>query len=91
MRSVLLLASTAAAIVTGASGVFAQQLIEPYPADPPYYNEYAPSGSSAYRYRSDTPALVPARPVSCGEFRYWNGTACVDARYNTPYIGPRLP
>jgi hypothetical protein len=34
-------------------------------------------------------AVVPVRPVSCGEFRYWNGTACVDARYNTPYIGPR--
>jgi hypothetical protein len=34
-------------------------------------------------------AVVPVRPVSCGEYRYWNGTACVDARYNTPYIGPR--
>lgn len=34
-------------------------------------------------------AVVPLRPVSCGEFRYWNGTACVDARYNTPYLGPR--
>jgi hypothetical protein len=34
-------------------------------------------------------AVVPVRPTSCGEFRYWNGTACVDARYNTPYLGPR--
>ena len=34
-------------------------------------------------------AVVPVRPVSCGEFRDWNGTACIDARYNTPYIGPR--
>ena len=34
-------------------------------------------------------AIVPVRPVSCGEFRYWNGSACVDARYNNPYIGPR--
>ncbi len=33
--------------------------------------------------------VVPLRPASCGEFRYWNGTACVDARYNTPYLGPR--
>jgi hypothetical protein len=86
MRSVLLLASTAAAIFVGSGGVFAQQLIEPYPADPPYYNEYAPSGSSAYRYRSDTPALVPARPVSCGEFRYWNGERCVDARVIPPDV-----
>jgi hypothetical protein len=34
-------------------------------------------------------AIVPVRPVSCGEFHYWNGSACVDARYNTPYLGPR--
>jgi hypothetical protein len=34
-------------------------------------------------------AIVPVRPVSCGEFRYWNGSACVDARYNNPYVGPR--
>jgi hypothetical protein len=34
-------------------------------------------------------AIVPVRPVSCGEFRYWNGSACVDARYNNPYTGPR--
>ena len=32
-------------------------------------------------------AVVPVRPVSYGEFQ--NGSACVDARYNTPYIGPR--
>jgi hypothetical protein len=34
-------------------------------------------------------AVVPVRPVSCGEFHYWNGSARVDARYNNPYIGPR--
>jgi hypothetical protein len=34
-------------------------------------------------------AIVPVRPASCGEFKYWNGSACVDARYNKPYIGPR--
>jgi hypothetical protein len=33
--------------------------------------------------------IQPARPVSCGEFRYWDGSACVDARYNKPYLGPR--
>jgi len=33
--------------------------------------------------------VVPLRPASCGEYRYWNGVACVDARYNTPYLGPR--
>jgi len=31
--------------------------------------------------------IAPARPRSCGEFHYWNGVACVDARYNDPYLG----
>ena len=34
-------------------------------------------------------AIVPVRPTSCGEYRYWNGDRCVDARYNDPYLGPR--
>lgn len=33
--------------------------------------------------------VPPPRPASCGEFRFWNGVACVDARYNKPYLGPR--
>ena len=37
------------------------------------------------------PVIVvpPPRPTSCGEYRYWNGQNCVDARYNRPYLGPR--
>ena len=34
-------------------------------------------------------AIVPVRPVSCGEYRYWDGERCVDARYHNPYLGPR--
>jgi len=40
----------------------------------------------------DVPAIIvlpPPRPLSCGEYRYWNGDRCVDARYNNPYIGPK--
>jgi hypothetical protein len=33
-------------------------------------------------------AEVPVRPASCGEYRYWDGEACVDARFNKPYLGP---
>src|SRR5512145_1026673 len=35
----------------------------------------------------EEPVIVvpPPRPASCGEYRYWNGEYCVDARYNTPY------
>jgi hypothetical protein len=34
-------------------------------------------------------AIVPVRPASCGEYRYWDGDRCVDARYHNPYVGPR--
>jgi len=39
----------------------------------------------------EQPVVVvpPPRPASCGEYRYWNGQYCVDARYNRPYLGPR--
>jgi len=40
----------------------------------------------------DVPAVIvlpPPRPLSCGEYRYWDGARCVDARYNRPYLGPR--
>jgi hypothetical protein len=39
----------------------------------------------------EEPVIVvpPPRPASCGEYRYWNGQYCVDARYNRPYLGPR--
>jgi hypothetical protein len=33
--------------------------------------------------------IVPVRPRSCGQYHYWNGLACVDARYYDPYLGPR--
>jgi len=43
----------------------------------------------------DAPPVVdvvpppPPRPLSCGEYHYWDGEACVDARYNNPYLGPK--
>jgi len=33
--------------------------------------------------------LPPAPPANCGEFRYWNGEYCADARVEPPYTGPR--
>jgi hypothetical protein len=35
----------------------------------------------------DVVVVSPVRPASCGEYHYWNGIACVDARYNDPYLG----
>ena len=33
--------------------------------------------------------VPPPRPTSCGQYHYWNGQNCVDARYNRPYLGAR--
>ncbi len=33
--------------------------------------------------------IAPLRPSNCGQFRYWNGERCADARFDPPYIGPR--
>ena len=33
--------------------------------------------------------VPPPRPTSCGQYHYWNGQNCVDARYNRPYLGTR--
>jgi len=37
----------------------------------------------------DAVIIAPLRPRSCGQYHYWNGAACVDARYNDPYLGPK--
>ena len=86
MRTVVLTASLATAMSGGAGGAFAQRaFVETYPSDPPYYDEYV--APRAYRYRSDAPAVVvPVRPANCGEFRYWNGNRCVDARIVPPDV-----
>lgn len=37
------------------------------------------------------PAMVaPAaeRPTSCGEYHFWDGTQCLDARYHDPDLSP---
>jgi len=33
--------------------------------------------------------LPPPRPANCGEYHYWNGAYCADAREQPPYVGPR--
>lgn len=37
----------------------------------------------------DIVIIRPVRPASCGQYHFWNGRACVDARYYDPYLGPR--
>ena len=40
---------------------------------------------------TDAPAeqFYAQRPRSCGEYYYWDGRACVDARKYPPYVGPK--
>ena len=40
-----------------------------------------------YRSSTDTPDVeVQLRPSNCGQYRYWNGVRCADARVNPPDI-----
>lgn len=89
-----------AGILGGAGGVSAADLEpEGYSYAVPYEG-----GSAAYEPRAQVyggpPVGVPqgtppvygwvlVRPASCGEFRYWNGEGCVDARQRRPNVGPR--
>ena len=62
-----------------------------YDAPPRYYERrvfphYAPR---VYDYRAPEYIDEPARPTSCGQYRYWNGEYCADARYERPYLGPK--
>jgi len=52
-----------------------------------YYGTRAPR--EAYERDEFWTWLPPSKPSSCGEFHYWNGHACVDARHFKPYIGPK--
>jgi hypothetical protein len=52
------------------------------PVTPPVVDETADGDVTV------VPPLV-YRPSSCGEFHYWDGQACVDARYIDPYLGPK--
>jgi hypothetical protein len=48
-----------------------------------------PDAETAPVVEETLPPPPPPRPLSCGEFHYWNGQACADARYNNPYLGPK--
>jgi hypothetical protein len=95
MRRLLFFASglSALALSTGAS--LAQSVdVEVY--SPPrysssYYGEayQVRPGARVYGYRAGPVTVEPQiilRPTSCGQFRYWDGSACVDARDNPPNI-----
>ncbi len=59
--------------------VIVPRRVEVYPPPPVVRGPYAPP---VYGW-------VVERPASCGEYRYWTGVRCADARYRPPYVGPR--
>lgn len=59
--------------------VIVPRRVEVYPPPPVVRAPYAPP---VYGW-------VIERPASCGEYRYWTGVRCADARYRPPYVGPR--
>lgn len=75
----------------------------PYSYQSPYGPDGSVSGQPSGVYVEPLrPVPVPApdyvaptygggvlRPSNCGEFRYWNGHRCADARLDPPYVGPR--
>lgn len=66
---------------------------------PSYYAPRVYGYVQRYGYGPPPPAVYPPlffydwgpppRPASCGKYRYWDGEACVDARFRPPYVGPR--
>lgn len=71
----------------------------PYGHQAPYRPDVATPDRRARTYRDPPVAARPyaphaygwafVRPADCGEFRYWNGTRCADARDEPPYVGPK--
>jgi hypothetical protein len=62
-----------------------------YYAPQRYYERRAFPRYSPRVYDYTAPEYIdePARPTSCGQYRYWNGEYCADARYERPYLGPK--
>ena len=45
------------------------------------HHYYRRHGVDWHRYYRHHEPLAPVRPLSCGEFRFWNGESCVDVRF----------
>lgn len=59
-----------------------------YPAGAGYYDPMYESESVEVSPSTRVYGFVAERPESCGEFFYWNGTRCLDARVTPPDTGP---
>jgi hypothetical protein len=95
MRLAFLTAAAAALASLAAAGPASAQVgFGVYVGPSGYYDDYDYASppprtygySSSYEYdaRPDVVVRVPPRRGGCGEYFYWNGTRCVDARSNPP-------
>jgi hypothetical protein len=46
-----------------------------------WHHYYRRHGNHWQRYYRPTVPVAPIRPLSCGEFRFWDGERCVDVRF----------
>lgn len=96
MRGFLLAASAVAALASSYGTASAQRVgVEVY--SQPRYDRYYDRGEFEFRrgprvygyYQDDERIVEPGvivRPSNCGQFRYWDGTRCADARVNPPNL-----
>jgi hypothetical protein len=94
MRQLLLIAAAAASVLAFGNGTASAQGARIEIDTGPRYDTYrynydvARPGPRVYGYYSDdaviTEPRVIVRPANCGEYRYWNGSYCADARLNPP-------
>jgi hypothetical protein len=71
-------------IYVGPSGYY-----DDYEYAPPAYRSpgvYGYTSTYEYEARPDVVVRVPGRRAGCGEYFYWNGARCVDARINPPDV-----
>ena len=101
LRSIAGTAAAAAislAAITGAATaqeVIVEESYMAYDGYPGGYYDPMPEASITVEAAPIAPSTrvygwVAARPESCGEFRYWNGTRCLDARVVPPDTGPEF-
>jgi hypothetical protein len=84
MRSIV---SAALVVLGGTGGALAQEVGVEIDSGTPYYYEHTEPAPQPRFYRAEPLAeVVPVRPRSCGEFRYWDGARCVDARRFPPDV-----
>jgi hypothetical protein len=80
MRSIICAVLSGGIAIAGLTPAFAQETYR----DEPYYQYNEPYYDMDPDDDDDEGVVV--RPTDCGEFRYWNGERCVDARALPPAI-----